>query len=186
MTYDETCYINLKDGTIEDSAEGYLHCDKLIAPTILELNNKGYKTTASCSGHSTKLHASNPIEIQIDNNDGMSVEEQIEKALLYCYQQGMIVMVNRVDKNTIYLDALSTGTYIYVSFQKIYDFPNLPKEFMKSDDSQNRTSIGKWIERRRSDNTYKTNKEFYQEIVLANQELLEWAKSLDYNIEKNI
>ena len=48
-------YIYPKDWSCENWGVGedgsYFECDDLIAPTIIELNKKGYITTECCSGH---------------------------------------------------------------------------------------------------------------------------------------
>ena len=173
---DETTFIDLQNNKITNSPEGYIHCDKLIAEAILELNNKGYKTNASCQGHSQRMTISS--RLTVEREEGVPLEQQFQKILLACYQQGMIVIINGVDEEGIHLENLSTGESVYISFQEEYEFDTLPEGFIFSNHG-GKSSLLKYIDRRRPDNTYKTGSEMYEEIQEANRVLVEWAKKLE-------
>ena len=173
---DETTFIDLQKNEVTNSPEGYIHCDKLIAEAILELNNKGYKTSASCQGHSQRMTISNGLIAEV--REGVPIEQQLQEVLLFCYQQGMIVIINGIDEEGIHLEKLSTGEDVYISFQEEYEFDTIPEGFSFSNHG-GRSSIHKYIDRRRPDNTYKTGSEMYEEIQEANRVLVEWAKKLE-------
>ena len=180
MKVDETTYIDLSTGEITDNPEGYLHCDTLIAPTLSVLNIKGYKTYASCSGHSQRLSISHKGACRIDPSK--SVEEQIKELLYLMYQQGKAIIINKIDAKNIYFEFITDTICVYVAFNMDYCFKTLPQGFrlLRFDKG---ISISKNISRKRPDGTFKSESELYNEIVQSNKELLRWSKTLDMHKE---
>ena len=158
--------------------------DDDIADTILELNKKGYKTYACCSGHSDiKFY---PYEASLDR------KEEILKSHDLIYEES--------DK--LYCINSSANTYVYIKFDKHYDFDILPngfeyetadelkahyqKSFKEDPELPNPDglvfgdAVGKVIFLWDYDKKcYIRPKEIIdKQIKEANQELLKWAKML--------
>ncbi|MBR6133619.1 MAG: hypothetical protein IKQ29_02750 [Bacilli bacterium] len=180
MKVDDTTYIDLSTGEITDNPEGYLHCDTLIAPTLSVLNTKGYKTSASCSGHSQKLAISHRGVYKIVPNKPL--EEQIKELLYLMYQQGKTIIINRIDTKNIYFEFITDTICVYVAFNMDYNFKTLPQGFrlLRYDKG---ISISKNISRKRPNGTNKSESELYKEIIQSNKELLRWANTLEIHKE---
>ena len=178
MKIDETAYINIETGEIVDYPEKFVHCDSLIAPVISVLNAKGYKTIASCQGHSQRLTVSNKGKCKLYHD--VPIEDQIRELLYEMYITHRIIVINSIDQEYINFEFVSDGTNVYIAFGEEYSFPSLPKDFTLLR-FRNGISISKFIRRDKEDGTMKTEGEMYKEILLTNQELIRWANTLEIN-----
>lgn len=145
----------------EDHKDVFI-CDKEIANVVALLNKKGYNTIASCSGHYKieyyeylKEDISNLEEYK--NNNRIIIKEVREKDFDYWKE---------VDK-----------TIMYILFDKIYEFNNLPEDFT-IDNSRDKTCIEHIINFYDEDNKHRTIKDVTREIENKSKELEEWVKLL--------
>lgn len=179
----ETKILDLNKSDVVNDNDGYIACDGLIAPTILILNEKGYKTTASCSGHSTTVSAVAPIEI--DRIADVSLDEQVLDSVMGLYQMHKIVMFTGADDRKLYFQELGTDVDVYVNFSEECEFPYHPEGF--TDFSMTSVpSLHKVIKRKKPDGSFKGIPELDREIEAANESLLRWAKSLGYRSVRRI
>ena len=143
-------YINSKTFEIVDDV---FEVDEDIAEAISILNKKGYHTKYCCSGHvkDPRLYESYPLEKVENKNLGYIIDDE---KILMPY----------------------TCTTLYIMFDKEYNFPNIPANFIKDDNV-----IECFIDYYDNDNK-KSSKTIDEEIKHANTTLLNWVKSLPKNI----
>lgn len=157
---DNLRFINLETYEITEEPENYIYADKYIVETIAVLNKKGYKTTASCSGHP-----------DIDMLQQVDKKENLEK---YYYT----IPTNLKDSKWLKEEEMmfqyaNPITDTYIMFDKEYEFSALPEGF-----EQNSNII------RKKTDIFDENKKAYEYMELQekikkiNEELLEWAKGL--------
>ena len=137
-------------------------CDKEIANVIALLNKKGYKTYASCSGH---------YKIEFYEY----LKEDINKLLEYKNNNRIIIKEVR-DNDFDYWEEVDK-TNMYILFDKIYEFSNLPEGFEISN-SNGKTCIEHMICFYDKNNKHRTIKDVTEEIENKSKELEEWVKSL--------
>ena len=161
--------------------ENIIEVDPDIAEVISLLNQKGYKTKASCSGHALDLSYYKQVyEISLLD------EEKIKKDYPEYY------IVDKTDRAfTLIVPKLATS--IYIMFEQDYHFDSLPEGFVKEptwDDS-----LGDWsksnfdIIRKRIDyyenHVRKNPNNVQKEIKKYNNLLLEWVRKLPKINERN-
>ena len=147
-----------------------IELDDLIADSILELNKKGYKTSASCSGHSNiELYQFNaPLkEKQNIINMGYTIFEE---------------------SDLIYSAFPSVSTYCYIKFDKEYKFKKIPNDFVAElnnklinsikNDYISLDYIAKRINFFDENENRKAKDQIDKEIIDTNNILLEWVNSL--------
>lgn len=167
--------------TLEANDSDYFVCDKMILPTIIELNRKGYITSECCSGHSDKMNIQDPYWdsssiIELDENE--DYEEQIKKIIFDGYKKGEIILPNDLIGNKLKVSFLRTYQMCtYIFFPKKYDLQ--PPEGFGIKQTDTITCIEKWYTQMKSPGRYKTNKELESEISYYNNILYEWALSLN-------
>lgn len=156
--------------------------DDDIAEAILELNRKGYKTYACCSGHSNIEFY--PFEAPLDKK---------EKIL-----ESHDLIYDETDK--LYCVMTSSNTQIYIKFDGHYDFESLPEgfdyytvddqykkyqqELKENPDAVNNYVFGDVISK--IVNLWDYENEHYitprsiieEEIKKADEDLLKWVKEL--------
>ncbi len=158
---DKDVFINKKTFEIKDVDENVFICDRYIAPSIAELNKKGYKTLFSCEGHIVFDWT------EIDHCD-LSLLEEAEKdkriIVLRVYEDGFDYLTER------------TIADIYIMFAQKYHFNDLPLGF-KIDEEPNSFVIRKTIEYFDGERK-KAIKELGSEKKEALSVLYEWAKKL--------
>ena len=162
-------YINLKTFEISWDMPDYIPCDHEIAEAIAILNQKGYKTTASCGGHHSVF-------------DKYVVPWPKEQKEEFLKNQHKAYVINEDDKYIWYVPKRLSDT-TYVAFAEKYSFDSLPKGFKYEEYKDNeyyRCMISCLNEMykdeeckvRKSENEIKTH------LKEAQDSLLEWAKSL--------
>lgn len=136
--------------------------DKAIAPSISELNKRGYETLASCSGH-------------YKNEFYEWFNEDIKK--LNEYKNNDKVIIKEIRDDNFDYWTIVDKTITYILFNKHYDFDNLPDgfEYYLGDD---RTCIQSEINYYDEFNNRKKRKVVEEEIERNCIKLLEWVKQL--------
>ena len=163
------------------SDELIIEVDPDIAEAISLLNQKGYRTKASCSGHALDLaYYKQVCDISLLD------EEEIKKDYPEYY------IVDKTDK-TFTLIAPKPATSIYIMFEQDYHFASLPEDFVKEPSFDN--NLMEWSKtefdtiRKRIDyyeNNVKRNpNDVQQEILKYNNLLLDWVRKLPINNERN-
>lgn len=137
--------------------------DKAIAPSISELNKKGYETLASCSGH-------------YKNEFYEWFNEDIKKLNEYENNDKVIIKEIRDDSFDYWTIVDTTTTYIL--FNKHYDFDNLPDGFEYYSLDDDRTCIQSEINYYDEFNNRKKRQVVEEEIEKNCIKLLEWVKQL--------
>ena len=145
----------------EDHKDVFI-CDKAIANVVALLNKKGYKTIASCSGH---------YKIEFYEY----LKEDINKLEEYKNNNRIIIKEIR-DNDFDYWEEVDK-TIMYILFDKIYDFNNLPKGF-KLDNTREKTCIEYTINFYDENDKHRTIKDVTREIEEKSKELEEWVKQL--------
>ena len=137
-------------------------CDKEIANVVALLNKKNYKTIASCSGH-YKIEYYEFLKEDISN-----LEE---------YKNNNRIIIKEVrEKDFDYWEEIDK-THMYILFDKIYEFNNLPEGFT-IDNSSDKTYIEHIISFYDENNKHRTIKDVTREIENKSKELEEWVKLL--------
>lgn len=145
----------------EDHKDVFI-CDKAIANVIAILNKKGYKTIASCSGH-YKIEYYEYLKEDISN-----LEE---------YKNNNRIIIKEVRENDFDYWKEIDKTLMYILFDKIYEFNNLPEGFT-IDNSRDKTCIEYVINFYDENNKHRTIKDVTREIENKSKELEEWVKLL--------
>ena len=166
-------YIDSKTFDIIENPD-FFEVDWDIAEAISILNKKGYRTTFSCSGHNTNGALLHTVEEPIEHYEEWIKNHNVDSR---SYIVGK-------DDNYFYHKDEEAASYIYIAFDKEYDFEFLPEgfDYTKYD---NVCSVNKFCEffengKRRLD------KEIDKELKLSQELLLDWAKKLkDLNKEKS-
>lgn len=153
--------INLETYEVIDDDSKFIIVDSLIADTIVILNQLGYKTKACCSGHSF------PQKKELFINQDLDYLEDVEKENIHD-----IVEIREESFDYWYE---WTFTDIYILFNKIYDFLNLPEGFCVDDD--NNCCIRCTVEFYK-DGKRKKIDDIHKEIEKYNNTLYEWARKL--------
>ena len=145
----------------EDHKDVFI-CDKEIANVVALLNKKNYKTIASCSGH-YKIEYYEFLKEDISN-----LEE---------YKNNNRIIIKEVrEKDFDYWEEIDK-THMYILFDKIYEFNNLPEGFT-IDNSSDKTYIEHIISFYDENNKHRTIKDVTREIENKSKELEEWVKLL--------
>lgn len=157
--------------------------DDDIAEAILELNRKGYKTYACCSGHSN-------IELYQNIAPLEEKEELIKSGHIVFYEDDMV-----------YTAYPSISTHCYIKFDDAYNFKNIPNGFIyeTKEEAYNRhieylkkhpeykeadkdivfgDSISRGIYFLDENDKRKSKEIIEKEIKEANEDLLKWVKEL--------
>ena len=145
----------------EDHKDVFI-CDKEIANVVALLNKKNYKTIASCSGH-YKIEYYEFLKEDISN-----LEE---------YKNNNRIIIKEVrEKDFDYWEEIDK-THMYILFDKIYEFNNLPEGFT-IDNGSDKTYIEHIISFYDENNKHRTIKDVTREIENKSKELEEWVKLL--------
>lgn len=146
----------------EDHKDVFI-CDKPIANAVSLLNKKGYKTIASCSGH-YKIEYYEYLKEDISN-----LEE---------YKNNNRIIIKEVRENNFDYWEEVDKTYMYILFDKIYEFNDLPESFT-IDNSRNKTYLEHIINFYDENNKHRTIKDVTREIENKSKELEEWVNRLE-------
>ncbi len=145
----------------EDHKDVFI-CDKEIANAVALLNKKGYNTIASCSGH---------YKIEFYEY----LKEDISK--LEEYKNNNRIIIKEIRENDFDYWQEVDKTIMYILFDKIYDFNNLPKGF-ELDNTREKTCVEYIINFYDENNKHRTIKDVTREIEEKSKELEEWVKLL--------
>ena len=156
---DNNTFIDKKTLEIVDDAVVF-NVDKEIAETISILNKKGYKTLASCASH---------FQILFNEERNCTDFEFLEKI-----KNDKRVIIKRLDEESYDYWYEITENFIYILFDKEYEFEIMPEGFKVSDNSIKYLMSYYKVEFsvRKSEEEYNKEKEYY----LKN--LNNWAKEL--------
>ena len=136
-------------------------CDKMIAPAISELNKRGYKTLASCSGHYSYSYYE---WFDVDLSELEEVKNNSKN------------IIKRVGNETFDYISEVESTHIYVLFDKNYLFKAIPDGF-ELEYINDKSSLEHEVSFYKN-NTRKRNKEVFNEIEKYCNILREWASNL--------
>lgn len=161
---DNLQFIDTETWELIDEPESVIHADKDIAETIAILNKKGYKTRASCSGHTR--YELTPWFDKKENLKNYPVVVGIEES-------------ENSDQVNFYI--LQTGYSTYVSFSEIYEFEILPEGFRYEVDDNEHCTIRKRLKLLDDNNKICSMEEVSNRLKNTNKSLLEWAKTLKNN-----
>ena len=158
-TYDVTIHA-------EDNNNVFI-CDKPIANAISKLNKKGYKTIASCSGHYK-----------------IEYYEYLDEDIKYLeeYQKDDRIIIKKIKDKTFDFWQEVDKTHMYILFDKVYYFKDLPNDFIINND---KTCIDSLISFYDKNNNHKTIKEVMKEIDKKCKLLEEWVDKLPDINERN-
>ena len=134
-------------------------CDYKIAPALAILNQKGYKTLASCSGHENRLRA--------------RVQENIDLDFLEETKKDSRFIITKINNNSFEAIAYDQFTSIYIMFENVKDLPNIPEGFTKDD-----KSIKHLVMYYDNDGKRYSSEYIESEINKYNNKLIEWANKL--------
>ena len=173
---DRNSLINKKTFEVCEYAEDHedvFICDKPIAQVVALLNNKGYSTFASCSGH-----------YRIEYYEYF--DEPLEN--LNEFQRNERIIIKKIKDNSFDYWKEVDKTLIYILFNDLYFFENVPLGFtVKINDGLDypRTVIECYINYYDEKNEHRKMTDVLSEIDDKCEALKEWALKLPYN-EKNI
>ena len=140
-------------------------CDKPIATSVAELNKKGYKTIASCSGHYR-------IEFyEYFDEDKTRLEE---------FKSNKRIIIRKIKENSFDYWEEVDFTNIYILFDQKYIFKTLPDNF-NYDNFENKTCIRSVINFYNANEERKTKDEIAKEIDYNCKILNEWVHQLPNN-----
>ena len=166
-------YLNSKTFEIDNDT---FEVDDEIAETIYILNKKGYHTTYSCSGHS-EPQIQSIIYVPVETIESFV---EMNKDLKY-----YILGKQKLGVQDVY--AIITGfdyTEVYISFDKEYEFSSIPHNFEYST-SGNHSTLSQIFNLFDESGEMFPEDEVNNKLKEANEELLNWAKSLEYFNNKN-
>ncbi len=158
------CFLDKK--TFE-KLDNIIQVDKGICDTIRVLNQKGYRTFASCSGHNL-LSKYFRQECDVDLLEGLYENESFKES----------IVVDKTDKSFGLVTPVMISQ-IYIMFEKEYDFLLLPETFTYKDKTLE--SIVSYYKNQKRI----TSEELEQELKKRNDLLLKWANDLPINKERN-
>jgi len=140
-------------------------CDKTIAPVVALLNKKGYTTIASCGGHYK-------IEFYEYLNEDIKYLEE--------YKNDDKIIIKKIKDNGFDYWQEVDQTHIYILFDKVHVFDNLPDCFELDDDedSKIRTCMRCIINYYDENNKRKKFSEVMKEIENKCKLLEKWAEKL--------
>lgn len=164
-----TAYINLKTKEIikSDNSE-YINCDERLADIILLLNDKGYITKFSCSGHIEDLFYYEET-IPIDKKSFLEENKDLE-------------LIRIEDDKILYRGIAWLGSNLYISFDKDYNFQELPKGYVIENDSN--YTIRKYFPIQDENGKKYTLDEMKKNQDESIKDLYIWVKKLEYLNEK--
>ena len=160
-------------------AEDYFECDDLIAPAISLLNKKGYKTTYCCSGHpfghiGCAIMEESPSE-HIPKEQILRIESS-ECVFDEWKEAGSEFSLEEFPYYVVYREILATN--LYVTFQGVYELPNLPEDKgFKHFINYNGSSVYHNLHK------YDTSSETFKDITRVyeiNKAFYEWVEQLPY------
>ena len=173
---DQNSIIDKKSFEVYTHAEDYPNafiCDKSIAPVIALLNQKGYKTFASCSGHYK-------IEFHERFNENINKLEE--------FQNNEHIIIKKIKNDSFDYWEEVDKTLLYILFDKVYEFNNLPDGFKLSINdglSYPRTCIECKISYYDENNKHKKMIDVLYEIDNKCEILKTWAGNLPSKTIKN-
>ena len=177
---DNMIYINLDTHEKTEDVPGYIRCDKEIADVIMELNKKGYKTTASCAGHN-KSGSINKYTLPL---------KDYEEWIKTFGNHKLLVRTEEYDDKSFVCISKETTANIYIAFAHNYDFDEIPDGFEVSNfnDGTNLSCRIYYYEDEKEETweKMKTQKQIDDEIENARANLLTWAKKIKPVYEKGI
>ena len=164
-------YLNLESGeivagsNIDGLLDHFIEVDEVIAPVICELNRKGYKTRACCSGH--------PFDYLDEAFVGSEFMASLFAGFISCEKS------NDSDYKGMYRVLHATpASDFYIFFDKCYinDFPvPIPEGFEWDKHDMNKPNNGDTF---RFNFTKEDPYEFLEERLTASKALYNWAKEL--------
>ena len=166
-------FINKNTYEVVDELDDYIYCDYDIRYIISELNRKGYRTLFSCSGH---------LDVGLLDYTHKEPIEELEEFLEEAKVDSSLHIIKKDDKYFYHKDE-KTYTCTYISFDKVYDFNVLPKDFVV-EVVDNKTNIYKKIFfYKDSKNTNrKSDQEILSELNQNYEDLKEWVRLLEKSI----
>ena len=166
-------FINKNTYEVVDELDDYIYCDYDIRYIISELNRKGYRTLFSCSGH---------LDVGLLDYTHKEPLEELEDFLEETKVDSSLHIIKKDDKYFYHKDE-KTYTCTYISFDKVYDFNVLPKDFVV-EVVDNKTNIYKKIFfYKDSKNTNrKSDQEILSELNQNYEDLKEWVRLLEKSI----
>ena len=162
-------FINKKTYEVVDELEDFIYCDYDLRYIIAELNKKGYKTLFSCSGH---------LDVGLLDYTHKEPIEDLEDFLEQAKEDSSLHIIKKDDKYFYHKDE-KTYTCTYITFDRVYDFNVLPKDFIV-EVVDNKTSIYKKVffynDSKNTDR--KSDKQISSELNQNYENLKDWVNKL--------
>lgn len=154
----------------EKTQNDYFECDDLIAPAISLLNKKGYKTKFCCSGHPyANIEAAYTKDYPKAENDILLLRVEKSENVQNEYKPDSKEYPYYVIYKTCYCN-----NNFYISFEKDYEFSNLPGDaFIDSNPKENFYGIY-WILNGIPTDNFDLMEKFYE----MNKSFYKWVENL--------
>lgn len=157
-------FVNTETFEVSPNVSGFIFVDKDIANSVARLNELGYKTLYSCSGH-----------YKIEFEEVKDCEIQYLKET----KNDPRCIIKEVNEKTFDYWTEILGTSVYILFDGIYDFPTLPDGF-----DFNENLLSHQIDFYDVCLKRKTREQIEEEIQKYNKILEQWTMSLSKSKER--
>lgn len=163
-------YVSKRDFKVHSELKDFIPCDFELAECIASLNERGYETVACCAGH---------------YNPGFYLYQNVKIDELDEYKGDSHVIITEVREDGFDMWSERLASHIYVLFNKMYSFENLPEGFTLEDfeatSGTERCILECDVNYYDENGKMRKMKDVYEELDYRQKKLTAWAKSLPKN-----